>query len=235
MEIFSSPTQRMGQSMIDSRKTQEGGYSDGKPVDPTWSNIFDPKTMSLTPEISTRLDGINTDKRGINQFRSEALRTGRSPWAMLAHKGQDLEQGKALDLGTRTAASQGAGARGQLAMRGGLTSGARERIAGNQANSVLDMTQNVAGQGAQNRLQIDMNDEQNRIGQLGQLPGMENLAIQPDLDKTKLYGQARQLDIGNTIGNNQSKNAFDMGLYGEKMKAWAAEKQAKAIDDSGKK
>jgi hypothetical protein len=90
------------------------------------------------------------------------------------------------------------------------------------------MNQQLAQQGMVNRSKIDVQDESNRINQLGALPGLENQAIAPDLDKQKTILNARQSDI-------QMRNNLVMNKYNQDMQAWAAAQQANATANSGKK
>lgn len=79
-----------------------------------------------------------------------------------------------------------------------------------------------------NDMQIDMNDEQNRIKMLSELPGMEQ-------NRANAWQTVRQGDMANLIGNNKALNDYTMGVYGKQMDAWAADKQATATENSGKK
>lgn len=210
---------------------------------PTQPDFFNPQYnpdgtpkagATLAPGVADMLSKINPNTQGIDKYRSEALRTGPSAWAQLATKGQRGEQQTALDAAAHTSASQTAGAQADLAQHGGLTSGAAERVAAGGARNYLDMSQQIGQAGNANRLQIGINDEQNRISQLGALPGMENEALQPAFQKAQLQGQANQFDITNAGKNAETQNAFDMNAYTEQMKAWAANKQADATSASGK-
>jgi hypothetical protein len=152
----------------------------------------------------------------------------------MAGKQQDMLAMNAQDAGARAVAGQGATARSQLAMRGGLTGGAAERVATEGQKNYLDMSQGINQGKAANMAQIGMNDEQNRISQLGQAQGMENAMTGIDLNKLGLYGQAQQFDIGNAMKNQQSKNDFDLGRYQSQMQEWGAGKTAQAQIQSGK-
>lgn len=206
-----------------------------QPGRPDYNQAYDPATMSMLPEIAKMLEAIQMDKRGLEKFRGEALREGPSAWAKLAQQKQALEEKDARERGGREQATRAAEARANLAMRGGLTSGARERVAKAGMKDYLDMSQEVGRQGGLNRLQIGMNDEQNRIQQLGMLPGMEAAALQPELEKTRLHGQARQYDIEQAVKEKQARNAWAMDQYKEQMSAWAANRQARATENAGKK
>lgn len=189
----------------------------------------------MGPEIQAMLDKIELDSRGMDKYRSEALRSGPSAWAKLATGAQRGEEAAARDAAAQTAASATAGAKSNLAQRGGLTSGAAERLEAGGARNYLDMNSAIGRAGNQNRLQIGINDEQNRMTQLGALPGMELAQLEPEFQKTQLMGQANQFDLTNTAKNAEAQNAFDMNAYTEQMKAWAANKQADATANSGKK
>jgi hypothetical protein len=207
----------------------------GRPLRPNYVPTYDPKTQSIFPFAMERTSGINPDTRGIEQFRKEALRSGPSQYAMLANKMQGELTADARDRAAREGASGTAGAMNALAMRGGVTSGARERIAKSGAENVMSMNQNIAGQDAQNRIQIASNDEQNRMSRLGQLPAMEIAAVAPQFEKARMEIGARGQDIGREVGEKQTKNLFDMTTYQEGMKSWAAARQANATANSGKK
>jgi hypothetical protein len=157
------------------------------------------------------------NQQGLDKYRQEAMRTGPSPWANLMANKSLTEEGFAKDAAAKDAAGRGADARSLLSMRGGLSSGASERIDRGSARNALDMSQQAGQQGIQNRQQIGINDEQNRVSQLGSLPGMENQGVQ--VQNQNIAGQ----------------NAFNMNAYKTQMDAWGANKQAQATQNSGKK
>lgn len=204
------------------------------PDRPNYQSVWDPKTMSMEPYSQQQLSGINLDMRGMERFREEALRSGPSAWSRLAMGRQNMEEANARDSATRQISGKRAEAFSNLAQRGGLDSGARERVARGAMKDSLDMQQDISRQGSLNRLQIESNDEQNRVQQLGMLPGMEVQALQPALEKAKLMGQARQLDITNQMNDKKYSNDFDMQAYQEQMKRWGAERTAQATENSGK-
>ncbi len=167
---------------------------------------------------------LSADHQGIDKYRQEALRTGPSSWANLAGNQQGYLAKQAKSAGAQTVAGQNAQAMSDLAMRGGVDSGARERIATSGANNLLNMNQKVNEDQSKNVMQIGMNDEQNRISQLGALPGLENEALKPQM-----------FNVSNQMNNNQSHNQFDMDQYKAQMEEWAASKQAEATANAGKK
>lgn len=210
------------------------GGAPAQPTRPAYIAGYDPLTMQLTPELEKRLALIQMNQAGLQKYRGEALREGPSRWAGLAGQQQALEERLAMDRIAQESAGQTATARANLAMRGGLTSGARERIARGGSRDFLNMSQNLKAEGMRNRAQIGISDEMNRISQLGALPGMEAQALRPELEKTQLWGQGRRLDLGNAIRENEMRNRFNADVYGQQMQAWAAGRQAEATENSGK-
>jgi hypothetical protein len=212
------------------------GYQrNGMPARPDYHPTYDPWNMSLATEAGGTLSGINADKRGMDAFRQEALRKGPSQWSAMAKQAQDRELGMNRDTARREAGGTAADARAQLAMRGGINSGARERVAKSGQKNYLDMSRQLGAQTMDNKSQIDMNDEKNRIQQLGMLPGMENQALQPELQKATMGLGARQFDIQQQTQEGLAHNAFDLQKYAEQMRAWGANRQADATAAAGKK
>jgi hypothetical protein len=178
----------------------------------SYANRGDPYAgMPLAPtDAITSAPGYN--RNGLDRFEQEAFRTGPSNWAKLATQQQQINAGAARDRGTAEVGSQLAKSQDQLAMDGGLTSGARERLATSAGRNQLDMSQGVGKEQADNNLQLSINDEQNRISQLGQVPGMEMGAANFDLSRA------------------QGINQFNASNYQTQGGIWAAGKQADAED-----
>lgn len=149
-------------------------------------------------------------QEGYNASQDEALRKGPSAWSGMANNMANLKEADARERGAGEIAGQTAKARSDLAAQGGLSSGARERIAEGGAKNYMAMSQDLARQGLSNETQVGMQDEQNRINNLGNFTGMEA-----------------------TKGNNAADYA--MRQYEAKMKGWAANEQANATANSGKK
>jgi hypothetical protein len=218
--------------------------------DPTTGGQIDPATgqlkypgylqgfnsdMETAPEFQKALNMLNMNNSALNKYRNEALRSGPSNYANLANKqNRMLAMEQRGNLADQIAGSN-ATAMSNLATHGGITSGAKERLAETGRNNLLDMSQNINNQASKNAMQIGANDEQNRISQLSQVPGMELGASTFDLDKEKLGLGAKQYDIGQKVGESARQNMFNMNKYNQGMSAWAANQQANATADSGKK
>lgn len=192
------------------------------PTRPDYAQAYDPKTMSLTDYLGGKYNSAGYDK-----FKSEAMRTGPSAWAKLAKMDQDTQAAFKRDQGAGESNAATAQAMDQLASRGGLSSGARERAATEGAKNHLAMSQDIGRQQTLNGMQIGMNDEQNRVQQLSQLPGMEQ-------NQATMWEGAKQQDYANTIAENDRRNKYNSDIYGQQMSAWGANRQAQATERSGK-
>ncbi len=171
---------------------------------------------------------IGNNRSALNQFQNEAMRQGPSAWAGLANAQQNAEQGIGKDRARKESMSGAAGANAALAMRGGSSAGARERIQNAGAKNYMDMSQQAAQQAGQNRMQIGVNDEANRIQQLGMAPGMQNQADTFDMNKVNAANAARWQEAN-------SRNQFNANTYQNQMQNFGAAQSANAIAGSGKK
>lgn len=146
----------------------------------------------------------------IDSITDNAMSAGPSPWALLALADQSKKRITANDQGAQTAAGAKATADADLAAHGGLSSGARERNAEAGMKDWLAMNQSNAAAENQNDLQIGMNDEQNKLQQKG------------------VAAQIEQADTNNL-------NNYNQNMYNQQMQAWAANQQAEATRNAGKK
>lgn len=209
-----------------SGKAPEDPYS-GMPKLGPYQGAYDPSSMSMEKYI-----GSHYDDAGMKAFSQEALRKGPSAWSQLARESNRANEENSRERGAREVAGQTAQATDALAARGGLSSGARERAGMEGAKNYMSMSQDTAHAADANDMQIGMNDEQNRIQQLGMLPGME-------MQKTNMFSQGRGQDITNAVAETGRKNLWNMEDYKQQMGAWGAAKQANAMEsiaeNSGKK
>ena len=186
-----------------------GKAQDGKDKANAWDMRGDPYAgMPALPTDQT--SGVSMDHTGLDKFKQEAFRTGPSNWAKMATTQQGNNASTARASGYNQVGTQQAQSGDNLASAGGLTSGARERLATQGGRSMLDVGQQVGKQQSDNNLQIGMNDEQNRISQLGQVPGMDSTAANFDLSKA------------------QGQNTFNAQNYQTQGGIWGAGKQADA-------
>lgn len=209
--------------------------------------------------LYSRLNNINLDTRALDAYRAEGLRTPgeSSPWANLMNQRQMIEQQDALDQNARGTAGAAATARSAIASRGGITSGGAERVARDAMRMGQNGRQSVYRQGMMDRLDIATKDEDKRMDALKNLPGMELAALSPEFDKTNMWARmadteqqrgielglnnrdyatnVEKYNIGNVMNERDKQREFNMAKYKEDMAAWAADRQAQATEDAGKK
>lgn len=205
-----------------------------QPTSPTFNPVFNPATQNIGPQAQALLGGNNLDMTGLNAFQGQALSQGPTQWAQQAAQNQNYLAMQAKSQGAQTVAGQGAAARASLASRGGLSSGAAERVAQGGANNYLAMTQGVNNQNSQNLMQIGMNDQQNKLSMMGQLPGMQLGAAGFGLQKTQTQLGANSADIANAMQGAQAQNTFNLGQYQTQMAGYGAGQTAQATANQKK-
>jgi len=227
--------------------TQYGGGTNRYGIDRP--SMYSPLDIS-TGEMSSAYTMGSPDKIGFSPARmgqagkaltDRATMEGPSPWLNLQLDQNQMDQMRQLDAMNMEQAGSQADARGQLAMRGGLSTGARERLAGSGAREAMRASQDIYGQRAGADLQSRMFDEQTKTGLLGTAAGLEsdlskfNTSGQLEKDKfnTTLGMQADQFNIGNKLNQVGMMNAAKSGIYGEDMKAWAAQQMANSMGGGG--
>jgi len=155
-----------------------------------------------------------TDSKGqlADAYKLKDVGAVKSPWMDQMLQQQDMMQTQALNRGAQQAATGAAAAQASLARRGGLSSGAAERMAaGAQEQRVLG-AQDIYGQGAQQRLGMQTQDMQ---------------------DERKFQTGLQQSNIQNALTDLGQRQQFDLGKYSEQMKGWSAEQAAKATEKGG--
>lgn len=190
---------------------------------PGYEAAYNPLDMSMTGHMSGLM---GTYGGGYKQFKDEAMRKGPSSWYNQSTLRGDLQEVDQREKLGRQIASENAGAMDTLAASGGLSSGARERATESGAKNYIDMSQGLQREGNINDLTLGIQDETNRIGQLGDLQGME-------MGLMNTWNTAKSQDIQNALAEAERLNRYNMDLYGKQMDAAAAERQARATENSG--
>lgn len=199
-----------------------------QPKRPEYQSLLDPKTGLMKEQYQLK-DDLKADTRGIEALRSRALGSGPSEAANRLTDVQRLEEAGLRDRFGNQSANAAAQARSSLASRQGLSAGASERLARQNMRDQMMGNQGIAQQGALSRANIGAQDEQQRLGILQQLPGMELQQLQPALANKRI----QETNINNALAENKATNAQGQASYEEQMKAFAANKQAEAIRNSG--
>jgi hypothetical protein len=172
--------------------------------------------------------------QGIEQMRSVAK---DNPWVKMAQEQQAREEATGLGQAGKLAAQSSRQAQANLAMRGGLRSGASERLARQGAMQQALAQQDVRNQAVMNRLGISSEGEKMRQGILGQLAGAEQGygTYQTAANQWNAL-QASEADKWakeQGIQEGVRKQGYGIKEYEEKMKGYGAGKTADAIRASG--
>jgi hypothetical protein len=146
---------------------------------------------------------------------SQLTLSGSKDWKTSALAEQQLTQQQQLEAARKQAQSGAAQAQSQMAMRGGLSSGARERAIGGGIGNLMNANTQISMAGAQERA---------GIGTQAQQMGM----------------QEQQGNIANILSQSQLANQAAQQKYATQMAGWAGKEYANAqrmaaSQDTGKK
>ena len=156
---------------------------------------------------------------GIKEIATAA--PGTSAWEQMMRGRQGLEESGARDALSRNSAAQRAMGFSDIARRGGISRSGMRSVGRQGLSDYLMGNQDLRRQGMGARADIGLQGEQQRVGALGQLAGMDE--------------SAGKYNITNLLTQKRLEDAAKLGKYSEEMRAWAANKQADATANSGKK
>ena len=205
----------LGDSIFGSGSKVSVPASMNKPTDPTKKFIGDDGYMqgkfnlgSYTPEGQTKA------MNGLNQLSDMANSASPSPYAQRMLDANQAQTGIQRGQMANQMASGQATQQANMAMKGGLGSGSRERMGSSALQQNMTANQGLNAQSSLNSMNTLAQDEQNKFGLLKNLPsqymGMANM----DIDK-------RKYDIGNSVQIGQN-------AYNQQMGAWGANQLARA-------
>lgn len=202
----------------------------GMPSAPSYNPIYNPSTMNLSSQVQGDLSGINLQplQNSVNQFEQTANAPGPSPWAALADQQQNALMTDTVNKGNQAVNGQTAGAIDQLGSTGGITSGARERVAEGGNTNAMNMAQGAARTNTENQMGIGVQNAQQKMQMQAQVPGMESMALQPQFQEAGMMANAQNSDIMNMMNSNSNANMWNQQMYGTQMGAWGAGQQANA-------
>ena len=209
------------------------------PIMPEWNQIYDPSTMSLGNSMQSMLQGgPQYNGQPLQQLSQNAESTNASPWAQLQSGLATQQTNQAKSTAANQTAGSVAQAQGNLAMSGGLSSGAGERAQEAGAQAGIGAQQSAQNAGNTNQANIGIADAANKQQEMMALPGMEAQSYSTQLQPIQMQGQANAQDVANEMANNQSLNQFNMGAYGNQAGMYgaagtAAAQQQQASDTSG--
>lgn len=202
----------------------------GRPVRNNFQTILDDKG-SVQPNFSlagkTGPDvALNTQSADL--MRSKATAQGPSTWANLAEQSQRMEQSNALNQNNVSAQAGMNRGFNQLAARGGLSAGQRERLAMSGQRQQFGGQQNILNQGMQSRLNIGQQDEVMKNQLLGQSQQADLQSANFMQNQRIFNNDNRKFDIGNALSDVRGLNAYNSGSYSDAMREWGAAKTADA-------
>lgn len=202
------------------------------PVSPEYNQTFNPQTESIAPQMATELNGLNYDTQPLDTLKSNAESTSPSPWAnLMSQTARTNTQQAGSDAAAQTAGSVAQG-EGNLAMSGGLSSGARERLQQSGDQAGIGAQQNIARQGATDLSNIGLQDQSTKQQEMMALPGMETQAYQTQLQPISMMGQAQAQDVANQGNSIAGLNSFNSSMYGNQASMYGAARQADATQEA---
>lgn len=177
---------------------------------PGYEGVRDVKTGQLLDQY--KVDPYKGE--ALQALKSQAFAQGDSPWAKMQLEKQNLEQSGMADQAGKMQAQGLAQAQGNLMRQGGMSSGARTRMAMQGARDLSRSQQDVARQGIGQRLGIQEQDIGRKEDMLKSFGNLET--------------QAQGSDLAQSTGDINRKAMFDMERYKQQMQAWGAGKTADA-------
>lgn len=192
----------------------------GMPSRPEFDYLIDPNTGNLKQEL-LMADQMNTG--ALDQYRQEAMRDpgGQSQWAKMMQDQLGSQKAAAQD----SLAQQSAGGRAQLlsdlASTGGANAGSRERaLRGGQREQMLG-NQRLGREFGDRGMNIGIQDEQNRINQLGSAVGF-------DQQRAGYLSNIDQFNKQGSLDEYRKKREDDLSAWDTQLSTWASNKQAES-------
>lgn len=139
---------------------------------------------------------------GYQAAQDQALSRAPSPWTNLAKRQQDQLKTESIDNANATNASSVAGADSNLAATGGLSSGARERIAEGGNKSLMGLIQNANQTNLNNNMSIDTTGAQQKQSALNSFNALTGQDI---ANQDAAYGAT---NTANAIANTKTSSCF---------------------------
>ena len=186
----------------------KGGINRYGQYRPDYTLMRDPATGQLHQNFQQTLGPA------YGRLSQQAMAQGDTEWAQAQRGLIQSQQAQAVDAARQQSQAAMAQARGGMAMRGGLRSGAAERMALGGARNLMNQQQQLQMAANQANLGVSAQDaatKQRLLGQVG--------AAEQTID---------QANVGRLAQDIQAQNAFQYGLYSEDMQAYAAQQSSAA-------
>lgn len=209
---------------------KQGLNPDGSPIAPERESLLD-EQGKLQQQYQLNLQQLDPSKlEGYNLIKQLATEQGPSKYAQRAQDLAKYNMQNQLEAGAAQAASAQAQAQNQLAMRGGVSSGSRERMAQQGSRDLLGARQGAYRGFGQSALDIAAQDEAMKRQALSQFGEAEGRIASGNLG---LQNQASQYNLKTLLGEKEAANAWKQQKYQAQLDKWASEKQADATAKSG--
>lgn len=194
--------------------------ADGKPTG------FNPMFQEKMPDDVHTGANFDQAQKDLGSLHDEAWSTGLTKLGQAQIDRQQLDEQNSRERAMRDGAAQTGLAEGNLAMRGGLSGGARERVQKNGGDDTMMALQGVGNAGQMVRGNIGISDAGFKQGLQTKLPGMyQGLdEYKTGIDKFNVgtHQNVDQFNINTAMGDVQHKADNDLGRYGIDMNAIAS-------------
>lgn len=182
---------------------------------PDYRGVVDVRTGELIDKY--KMDPYQGE--AMKALKEQAFAQGDSPWAKMQLQKQQMEELQGKEGAGRAQNRALAEAQGQLLRTGGVSSGARARMAMQSAKDAARAQQEVARGGMAARLGIGQQDLDRKQGLLQKFGDVETAS--------------QQANIGQLTGDINRKAMFDMERYKQQMQAYGAQQAANAQASAG--
>jgi hypothetical protein len=202
----------------------------GRPIAPEWQGIAGDDGLLKDTYRMKDWQNVSADRGALNALKGEALRDPKqaSQWAQMMLDKQAMEQSAAMDQAARGGQNALLAAQSELAQSGGLSEGSRERMAQRAFREGLLAKQGANRQGALDRMNIGLQDEEKRLGLLNQVQGLENQQADIAFKNQEAQGKVDTFNLGKQFDDLTQRRMFDTNRYNQAMSAWGAGKSADA-------
>ncbi len=210
---------------------KQGLNPDGSPIRPEFESLIDENGNLKSDNYKLKLDTLDPNSlQGYNMIKALATQKGPTESAKYMLDQNKMNQQNAIDQASQQQAGSQAAARSALAMRGGMSSGARERLAMGGARDLLNAKQGAVRSGNQGILDILKSDEDAKRQAMYSYAQGEGQIAGKNLD---IGNQAKQYNLGTVLKEKDLGRQQTMDTYKAELDKWAAGRQADATRASG--
>lgn len=237
-----------GYDVVSSKKAENDIFADdvfnkvmkGAANQPTFESLINPDgTLKTDFMLQGKGDVGFRENEALDVLKDRATATGPSQWAQLMQ--QLIGEKKLGAMDDASAQGNAATAQGMssLATRGGLSKGARERMATKGAMNTLMAKQQVGRNAMTDELSMLADDEKTKTGLLSTWAGLNEQSLNRnqnlDLGNREYGTNIDQFNLKTKLDDRRANQTFDMAKWQEGMKALGSYQTARAQEEAGKK